>query len=552
MIRLLTKKDDWNEPQRKMMKRAGRLHGVRAVLTLAVLSAAVVAAIGVRRLVDENQRATRGAGLVQRLLDAETGQVPDIVKAMREDDRQVVDPALTSELEKSADGSREKLHASLALLPVDATQVDYLVERLLKAAPSELGVVRDALKPHRFRLTPKLWTRLESAKPGDLSLLPTASALASYVQYDGKWEAEADKVAQSLVSVNSVFLGSWLEALRPVRGKLTKPLATIFRDNERTESERTQATNILADYASDDPGLIAGLLMDAEPKAYTTLFPIAQRYAADTLPVFRAEIDKQATYEGNGRDSEEVTDQLAERQARAAVAVIRMGKAEEAWPLLRHSVDPRLRSFIVNWLKPLEADPRLIAAELDRLSRVARPIAAHGQQFMDAVLFHPETSMRRALIQALGTFGPERLSPGERELLIGSLLELYRNDPDSGVHGAAEWALRKWDQEDKLKEADAQLMKIRERGNRRWFVNGEGQTFALIDGPVDFHMGSPPDEPDREDDETPHRRAIPRRFAIADKEVTVKQYERFVQSGNAQFGEARSLSTDIVPTRTAQ
>ena len=54
---------------------------------------------------------------------------------------------------------------------------------------------------------------------------------------------------------------------------------------------------------------------------------------------------------------EEVKDRLAERQARAAVALVRMGKAEEVWPLLRHSADPRLRSFIVNWLSPLGCRP---------------------------------------------------------------------------------------------------------------------------------------------------------------------------------------------------
>ena len=228
------------------------------------------------------------------------------------------------------------------------------------------------------------------------------------------------------------------------------------------------------------------------PRRMRLCFPSPSGMRRDTLPVFRAEIDKKATYRRQRADSEEVKDQLAERQARAAVALIRMGKAEEVWPLLRHSADPRLRSFIVNWLKPLEADPKLIAAELDRISRVARPTPAHGQQFMDAVLFHPETSMRRALILALGTFGTEGLSPGERELLIGKLLDLYRNDPDSGIHGAAEWTLRKWEQEDKLKQADAELMKIKERGDRRWFVNSQGQTFAVIDGPVEFRMGSPP------------------------------------------------------------
>ena len=65
--------------------------------------------------------------------------------------------------------------------------------------------------------------------------------------------------------------------------------------------------------------------------------------------------------------TEETRDRLAERQARASVALVRMGKADEVLPLLQHSADPRLRSFIVNWFYRLGADPKLIAAEFDRL-----------------------------------------------------------------------------------------------------------------------------------------------------------------------------------------
>jgi formylglycine-generating enzyme required for sulfatase activity len=227
--------------------------------------------------------------------------------------------------------------------------------------------------------------------------------------------------------------------------------------------------------------------------------------------------------------AEESKDKLAERQARAAIALLRMGKAVEIMPLLRHSADPRLRSFIVNWLNALGADPKTLAAELDRLPPTTKPTPAPGQQFMDAVLFHPETSIRRALILALGTYGTEGLSPGEREPLIAQLLDLYRNDPDSGIHGAAEWTLRKWGQQEKLKELDVQLMKQKDRGERRWFVNSQGQTFAVIEGPVEFLMGSPATEPERFSGEDTHHRIIPRRFAIAIQEVSVKQYQLFVK-----------------------
>ncbi len=186
-IRVLTKTKNWTEPQRKMMKRAGRVHGVRGSLTLALLSVGALAGIAVRRQV-ENQKDARAASLVERLLDADTPQVPDIVGAMR-DYRPWVDPRLRSERAKGSDGSRRKLHASLALLPVDDAQLDYIFSRLMFADPSELPVLRDALKSHRSTVTSRLWTVLESAQPVDTSILPAAGALALYDPDDDKWRS---------------------------------------------------------------------------------------------------------------------------------------------------------------------------------------------------------------------------------------------------------------------------------------------------------------------------------------------------------------------------
>ncbi len=1009
-IRLLTKKRDWTEPQRRMVRRATRVHGLRMVGLVTLVSSITWAAI-------EGYGRLRASALVESLQKVGTPDVPAIVKQLSSY-RRWADHQLVRVTQKSDD--REHLHASLALLPVDASQVDYLFNRLIKSTPSELPVLRDALSPQRATLTPKLWTVLESAKPGDDALLPTASALASYDPDNRKWQAQADKVAQTLVTINSVYLGPWLEALRPVRGKLTAPLVSIFQE-KRPESEHTQATNILTNYASDDPDRLAELLMYSDPKSFLSLFPVAEKKAEQVLPFLQAELVKKATYswndppldpswtkpdatfvsriesahgilgerfafcqtipldeflttvealrksgyrprrlraytEGQGiqvaavwsrdgrnwrissgltadeirqqdnrnkkdkflavdvagylatskdgkpaeryaavwvekpgdddaqlyvgitadeeteaqdklkdeklipltlhamrgsdgqtrhcgvwgrppraeitaqryqdqfggnferkqadlgdqllldlavsgasrpqspreraqadlqsaakklkikpddldarldcaaasfrlgenqkalddlqfvieknpealsakqyriialarlgkkqdtrselarfqkedapehsklylaavvaaelgegadkafetleaaikkqptdaelrydaarayslasraisrtdkskgrqraerslqllkeavknddadfgkmdeegdldpiRDDpafaeimkaghperryaavwssdaadfeaiplygldpvthlqkcreliaqgyrpasisvagttpgeslvtasvwhrptvrEEVKDQLAQRQARAEIALIRMGKAEEVWALLRHSPDPRLRSFILNWLNPLGADPKLIAAEFDRVPATSKPTLATGQQKMDAILFHPEASQGRALILALGTYGTQGLSSAEREPLTGKLLDLYRNDPDSGIHGAAEWTLRKWGQQAMLQELDAQLIKQKDRGNQRWFINSQGQTFAVIEGPVEFRMGSPPTETERTPGSEPPRRfTIPRSFAIATKEVTKEQFQRFLK-----------------------
>jgi eukaryotic-like serine/threonine-protein kinase len=247
--------------------------------------------------------------------------------------------------------------------------------------------------------------------------------------------------------------------------------------------------------------------------------------------------------------AEEAKDRLAQRQARAAIALVRMGHAEEAWPRLRHSADPRLRSFIVNWLSPLGADPTMLAAELVRLDSPATRHPSPATQKMDAILFHPETSIRRALILALGTYGADTLSPSERDPLIPKLLDLYRNEPDAGIHGAAAWVLRQWKQGDALRTVDAALSRLKERGDRRWLVNSQGQTFAVIDGPVAFRMGSPPTELERiPGREPPRRMTIPRRFAIADREVTVEQFQRFLRTHTEpRLNQAPSLLVKFSP-----
>jgi len=61
-----------------------------------------------------------------------------------------------------------------------------------------------------------------------------------------------------------------------------------------------------------------------------------------------------------------------------------------------------------------------------------------------------------------------------------------------------------------------------------WFVNGEEQTFAVVRGPVESRWVLRSREPGRnEANELPHRKRIPRTFAIGTKEVTMEQVQRF-------------------------
>jgi formylglycine-generating enzyme required for sulfatase activity len=250
---------------------------------------------------------------------------------------------------------------------------------------------------------------------------------------------------------------------------------------------------------------------------------------------------------------EDEQDALARRQARAIVALARLGETEPLASRLVHRPDPRVRSFLVNWLEPLGADPGLVAAEVNRpraerdgdaqtspsyreksapaRAQVRRASRDSMTNTTDGVLFDPAKSRDRALILALGQYPAPQFAPGALETLATRLLELYRKDPDAGIHGAASWTLRQWDMQSRLEEVDAALLKERAWGDRRWYISGQGHTFMVTSGPVEFTMGSPRWEPARGGNEPPPDRVhIARRFAIGNREVSIRQYDRFARA----------------------
>jgi formylglycine-generating enzyme required for sulfatase activity len=145
----------------------------------------------------------------------------------------------------------------------------------------------------------------------------------------------------------------------------------------------------------------------------------------------------------------------------------------------------------------------------------------------------------------LGTFPEKELPPAARTALLPKVQAIYQADPDPGLHAAAEWLLRTWQQEAWLKKVndawagnqdqrakrlhgiEQALARDQEKTPPQWYVNGQGHTMVVIPGPVEFVMGSPPTEKRRQDNEPHHQKRINRTFALAAKSVTVEQYRRF-------------------------
>jgi eukaryotic-like serine/threonine-protein kinase len=544
-IRLLTRRRDWTAPQRQMMRRAARYHLLRGVALALVLLALSAAGLAVWNEVVGQRRADRAAGLVQTLLKGDTPQVPGIVREMGPY-RRWVDPLLReayAQAETDRD-RRRQLHASLALLPVDPGQADYLYGRLLDAEPQEVPVIRDALAPHKERLVGRLWRVVERPPPRGprRAVVPSprlraAAALATYDPDGRGWAKVGRPVADDLVGEPAVHLATWLECLRPVRGKLLDPLAAVFRDGTRREAERSLATDILADYAAGRPRFLADLLLDADEGQFAVLFPRLEAHGERGLAPLEDEVARKLP-PGAGDDAKE---SLAKRQANAAVALVRLGHPGGVWPLLRHTRDPRTRSYLIHRLGPLGADPGAVVRRLG------------GER---------DVTIRRALVLSLGEFGEGAWPPGARAVLVQRMRGLYRAEDDPGLRAAAEWLLRRWGEGEWLRRADPawaedkgwrekRLGDIKRvlgregaRAGPRWYVTGQGQAMVVLPGPAEVVMGSPPARPGRPAVNPRHRRRIGRHFAVAAKPVTVGQMREFYRRLHQEYDYSEERAPD--------
>jgi formylglycine-generating enzyme required for sulfatase activity/tRNA A-37 threonylcarbamoyl transferase component Bud32 len=543
----------------RAVKWAGRrpawaaLLGVSLLAALALVGLSAVAVVQWQRAVTaltsekkarqelESEHRMRAVAQVSALRDAAPGAVPAFLaglKAMRSD----VLPQLRQFWEEEQAPGR-RLRVGLALLPVESEAVrDELAALMLKADdPAEVLLVRDALRPHQEALAANLWAVVSDARQDADRRFRAACALAGFAAPGtGRWQEVAPFVADHLlaaVHANPSHYKPLLDLLRPIRGELLAPLSRAFRGKERSESERSWATTVLADYAADRPDALAELLMGADVKQFGVIYPKLRLQGERGQAALAAELRRTPPPDQASPDRET----LAKRQANAAVALLKMGRAGRVWPLLRHSPDPRVRSYLIHRLGPLGVHPRAIVKRLEE---------------------ERDVSIRRALVLSLGELGEKELPLGEREEITATLKVLYRNEADPGLHAAAEWVLRTWKQEPWLKASnddwamDTQRRQgvlsgieqslLRETTSKppRWYVDGQGHTMVVMPGPVQFLMGSPVSEVGRFDGEQLHLRRIGRTFAVASKPVTVEQFMRFRKDRAAIFSRHYAPSKD--------
>ena len=519
-------------------------------------------------------RKTRAGALVDALSTAETVAVQQLINELKE--YRDLTGAKLRELAGPEVKIRSKveLHARLALLADEPIRADELAKYLPDCKREELLTIRDALTPHAEAVAPGLWAVLTDEKAAARNRVRAACALAGLSPADARWKAVAPvpsdlmvlenplvavwfgaleavrgalvpaRVSDLVVLENPLEAAVWFTALVPVREALVPALVKRYpeargRLRGGTLDEVQLAAEVsgydltataLARYTADRPAEAADLMLMVDPRHAHQFVEAVRANKGAVVPVLKAELAKS----GQADWKDEKHEDLARRRAQAGAVLLTLGEAESVWPLFAFPKDgdPTARSYLLARLVDLGADPLALMRRFE---------------------VEPEVSAKRALLVALGGFPVDVVPAAEREALAGRLLTLYREHPDPGLHGAIDWLLRqKWGKGKELAAIDAEWAaamrgKVLARGladagpipvgpllpapavaeKRDWFVNGEGQTYAVVRGPVEFTLGSPETEPGRsEANELPHRKRIGRTFAIGTKEVTVAEFTR--------------------------
>ena len=354
----------------------------------------------------------------------------------------------------NAEQRRERLHARLAVVSRYPSLVESLVEELLSGKVTYVLPIRGQLRPMAAQLTDRLRTILRDEKTDPQRRFRAALALADYVpdsEADSWTDQDLRFVAKQLVSSNAEFQSLLREALRPIHDRLLKHLEQIFADATATDAQRLGAANALTDYAVDDTARLSRLLAVATPEQHAVIYKfVADNPALSTL-------DELAKIVATGPPTDlGSVDRVSfgQRRANAAATLLRLGGRAKVPQVFEVTDDPEALTQFIFRCRPRKVS---VDALLDCLQLVSD--APHHCYPCDA---------RYALLLALGEYTLDEVPNSRRELLLKQLADWYRNDPSSGVHGAAGWLLRHWEQTEIARQVDQTMVPY--SPDQEWFT----------------------------------------------------------------------------------
>lgn len=508
-----THRAHWSQGQRQMMRVASQRHLTAIGTGLASLAAVVLLSVCLASMWRQHRLEERADKVVDQLLVADVSQVAALADQL---DR--LPGAWRSQLERIAAGESsppsEQLRAHLAIVRHNPQSVPFLVQRLVEAGPVEFAAILEALQTQKEHGRESLWPIAADPAIAAGRRFQVAAALADLDPDNEQWNAIAGPIAEAFVRVDLLTAQEWTKHLRPVRKHLLKTLAADLTAAHHPERQRNLAASIVADYASDDPQMLADLLQRVDPVQFPILFAGVKADSASCVSLFEKVLSARPDLVAGDLHLR------TRRRAHSAVALFLLGRPEAVYTLLGQNDDPDVRTALIDLL------PSLV--EYDSVLRM---------------LQNPANDLgKQALLLALDAYREAgKLSVAEQNQLATRLGEFFVENKSAAIHSAAEWLLRQLNQTKRIETLQKQLEGRREDS---WLVSKTGHTMAIIAGPVDFQIGPSGGGTARQESENRYPRQIKDSYAIGTHEVTVEQFTRLIPDHRVRIDKVNAPTMD--------
>ncbi|MFK8110986.1 MAG: protein kinase [Rubripirellula sp.] len=444
--------------QAAMMRVASKRHLVRlcvaAVFTCAMLWAGL-----------EGYGRLQASKFALQLRTAASSRVPEVIDHYAPFLRWSDGP-LRQLMDDPAADDKAKLHARLALMRSDPSQVPYLADRMLETDLLTASVILGELYDRRGALIETLWEQVESQETSSPKALRALVALASFtetsspIQQSGPWQENLELVVDRIIEgVDGTHVDDdrnrLAEAFLPVRDHLLDSLTDEFQSD--VVDRREAASYLLERLSADRPEVLTRLILHADDTQYPVFHGLAEKHKQAVVPELR-----RALVGGlNAEDDERRVRQLCN----AATSLILMDSEPElVWKLseelLSEADDPRATTRMIHSLSARGVPAKSIA---DRLIHATDDLIA------------------RPLLLALGGYDPSDLEPEQGALVVERALAMMTDLTSAGNHTYALWLLNRWGFEEQASAALQVIDPHRIDADHAWRLGVNDHLFVRVD-----------------------------------------------------------------------
>ena len=261
-----------------------------------------------------------------------------------------------------------------------------------------------------------------------------------------------------------------------------------FADSE--ERQKLALAYALSHFGSPDVDFLVSQMQDASPDEVANLVTALGRSRNDALKAIHASAAARETEEDS------------RLRPRMAVVALRFGDTSLAQDVCQLRPDPIQRTAFIEQLWSWAGDVARLVGLAERID---------------------EPSLRSGLCLGLGSVPADRLTAEARQAWGAILSDWYRNEPDTGTHSAAGWAMRQWGL-----GLPAIASSRQPAEDRAWYVNSVGVTMLEVPAGSFSRKATVADPSDAEKTIGKDQQVtITRSFLLADREVSVGLFRQF-------------------------